>query len=165
MKKHRVNTTISTKHWEMLKKYMEEHGTQQKVLEMALENLKRKPKADAKLSPEEQLWMRIVKELKRTCFLHKDILMELMKTADYGRIAELITRLKILEYQLVFYYQKPLKECSLKEVMDGIVITTGIGNWLDTINYTENGSYYTLKVMHSLWGRNPEQDVGEQPFC
>ncbi len=37
MKKYRVNTTISQRHHEILKKHTEEHGTQQRVLEYALE--------------------------------------------------------------------------------------------------------------------------------
>lgn len=136
------------KHWELLKKYTENHETQQKVLELSLENLEKENQIPM-LTPEEQLWMRIGKELKVICYLHRDIFLELMKTADFERIAEIITKLKISEYQVVYYYQKPLKESSLKEVMDGIVITTKVANWLDTINYTDDGGYYTLKATHS----------------
>lgn len=152
MKKHRICTTISIKHWEMLEKYRQNYQTQQKVLETALENME-KAQSTA-LSPEMHLWMRIGSELKVICHLHRDIFFELLRTADFGRIEEIITRLKITEYQIIFYYQKPLKECSLKEVMDGIVITTKIGNWLDTINYTDEGSFYTLKATHSAGSIN-----------
>ncbi len=40
MKKYRVNTTISQKHHELLKEFVGKYGTQQKVLEHALESLK-----------------------------------------------------------------------------------------------------------------------------
>ncbi len=36
--KHRVNTTISEKHWEILKKHTGKFETQQKVLESALQS-------------------------------------------------------------------------------------------------------------------------------
>jgi len=39
MKKHRINTTISQEHYKLLKKHVEKHGTQQKVLEIAIEGL------------------------------------------------------------------------------------------------------------------------------
>lgn len=41
MSKRRVSTTISIKHWELLKKYTEKYETQQKVLELALESLEK----------------------------------------------------------------------------------------------------------------------------
>lgn len=145
----RLCTTISIKHWELLKKHKEKYGTQQKVLELALENLEKNEKQSPMLSLEDQLWIRMCKELKMICYLHKDLFFELVKTADFERFAEKIIKLKLSEYQVVWYYQKPLKECSLKEVIDGIVITTKMGNWLDTINYTDDDHYYSLKVTHS----------------
>jgi hypothetical protein len=43
-----------------------------------------------------------------------------------------------------------VKECSLKEVIDGIVITTKAGRYFDEIKYTDDGNYYTLKANHSV---------------
>lgn len=145
----RLCTTISIKHWELLKKHKEKYGTQQKVIELALENLEKNEIQSPMLSLEDQLRIRMCKELKMICHLHKDLFFELLKTADFERIAETMIKLKLSEYQVVWYYQKPLKECSLKEVIDGIVITTKMGNWLDTINYTDDDHYYSLKVTHS----------------
>ncbi len=34
--------------------------------------------------------------------------------------------------------------------MDGLIITTKAGKWLDEIKYTDDGNYYTLRVNHSV---------------
>ncbi len=38
------------------------------------------------------------------------------------------------------YYQRPLKKCGLKEVIDGLVFFIKEGNIPDTINYTDEGN-------------------------
>lgn len=150
MSKRRVSTTISIKHWELLKKYTEKYETQQKVLELALESLeKEKEKQSSVLSPEEQVWLRM-RELNVVCLLHKDLFRELSRTADVERFDKLLTKLRWAEYGVVVYNQKPLKECTLKEVMDGLVITIKAEKLLDEIKYTDDGNYYTLRVNHSV---------------
>lgn len=158
MKKHRVCTTISTKSWELLKKYTEKYGTQQKVLDLSLENFE-KCQTQSLLSQEEQLWIRLYRELKAICILHKDIFFEMARTANFERLAEVMSRLKLSEYQVVWYYQKPLKECSLEEVIYGIVATSKLGNWFDTVTYTDDGNYYTLKVIHSIGSNNYSKSI------
>ncbi len=148
MFKRRVSTTISAKHWELLKKYTEKYETQQKVLELALESLE-KERQSSVLSPEEQVWLRM-RELNVFCLLHKDLFRELSRTTDVERFDKLLTRLRLAEYGVVLYNQKPLKECTLKEIMDGLIITTKAGKWLDEIKYTDDGNYYTLRVNHSV---------------
>lgn len=148
MLKRRVCTTISAKHWELLKKYTEKYETQQKVLELALESLEKEKQCPV-LSPEEQVWL-CMRELNVFCLLHKDLFRELSKTADVERFDKLLTKLRLAEYGVVLYNQKSLKECTLKEVMDGLVITTKAGKWLDEIKYTDDGNYYTLRVNHSV---------------
>lgn len=124
--------------------------TQQKALESALENLENSKLHSPVQSPEEELWMRIGRDLRGViCTLHRDLLFELVKNADFEQISNIITRQNLSEYQVVWYYQKPLKELSLKEVMEGIVLTTRITNVLDTINYTDDNDHYTLKANHS----------------
>lgn len=152
MHKRRLNTTISQKHWEILNKNVQKCGTQSKVLEAALEALET---GEARLSREDLLWTRMGRELKSLiAILHKDLFLELIRTADFERFMEIVTKLKLSEYQVAWYYQKPLKECSLKEVVDGIILTSKVGNWLDSINCTDEGEYYSLKVTHSGGSEN-----------
>ncbi len=147
--KHRVCTTISAKHWELLKKYAAEYETQQKALEAALESLENGPKQKPGVSDEERFWQRM-KELKAVVHLHKDLFHELVRTMDIDRINMLITKLRLAEYQIASYIQKPLTECSLKEVMDGLIVSCRLGNWFDTIEYIDEGSHYTLRITHSM---------------
>lgn len=58
LQNHRISTTISQKHWELLKKYAEKFETQQKALEHALESLENSSKQNPALTEEENLWMR-----------------------------------------------------------------------------------------------------------
>ncbi len=131
------------------KKYTEKYETQQKVLELALESLE-KEKQSPVLSSEEQVWLRM-RELNVVCLLHKDLFRELSRTADVERFDKLLTKLRWAEYGVVLYNQKPLKECTLKEVMDGLVIIIKAEKVLDEIKYTDDGNYYTLRVNHSVF--------------
>ena len=108
-----------------------------------------KEKRPSMLSPEEQVWLRM-RELNVVCLLHKDLFRELSRTADPERLDRLLAKLKWAEYGVVLFNQKPLKECTLKEVMDGLVVTVKAEKILDEIKYTDNGSYCTLKVNHSV---------------
>lgn len=150
MKKRRISTTISAKHWELLKKHTTELETQQKVIEFALEGLENGAKHVHAMSREEELWMRIGREVKSACLIQKDGLKELIGTADIGRYIEYVSRHKPIECVIEYYYQKHLKECSLKEVIDGIIINARISNWFDTINYTDDGGLYTLNMTHTM---------------
>jgi hypothetical protein len=153
-KKRRVCTTISAKHWDLLKKYSEKYETQQKVLELALESLDKTEKQGAVLTLEEQLWTRMGRELKVLCAIRRDLFLELMRTVDFEQFGELLNKLRLSEHQVISYYQKPLKECSLKEIMDGIVITCKVTNMYDSVTYTDDGNYYTLRVTHSCGSKN-----------
>jgi len=149
MKKHRVNTTISQKHYALLKKHAEKFGTQQGVLEHALEALESNINQNIELSPEEVLWSRVGK-IKSICILGKDLLKMLMETADIKQFQELVNRDKPNEFSIEYYFQKPLKECSLEEVIEGLVINARLVHWLDTVDYIDNGDYYMLNMTHSL---------------
>jgi len=149
LKTHRISTTISQKHWELLRKNTEEFGTQQKVLEFALENLENSSKQIPELTREERIWL-TQKSMKTTCILLKDILKVLLETANIEMFNEHLNRYKPLEYTMEYYFQKPLKEMNLKEVIEGVVIMGGMSNWFDTIDYTDNGNHYKLLITHSL---------------
>lgn len=149
MSKRRVCTTISSEHWELLKKYTAKFETQQKALEAALENLENSSKQNTAISQEDRFWLQM-RELKVIIHIHKDIFLEMAKTADYEKVDKILATYGLAEYMIVFHYQKPLKECNLKEVMDGIIITARAANWLDTINYSDNSDNYTLIATHSV---------------
>jgi hypothetical protein len=148
-RKNRVSTTVSSKHWALLHKHAEKLGTQQKALEFALDNLEKESKPVINLSPEEKTWMRIG-ELRSMCPVQREFLKLLIETADVERFKTYANKQKPLDYILEFFYQKPLKECSLKEALDGLVLNAKIGNWFDTANYTNDGDHYTLKLTHQL---------------
>ncbi len=147
--KHRINTTISSKHWEILKKYAAKYETQQKALEAAIDSLESGQKQGSELSRDQKTWMHIL-GLQTICHIQIDLMLELFRTADYERLSKLLTTLKLAEYVVVYYYQKPLKKCSLKEIMHGIVVATRWLNLLISIEYVDNGDYYTLIATHRV---------------
>lgn len=149
MKTHRISTTISQKHWELLKKHTEELGTQQKVLELALESLENSSKQSPALTEEERIWL-TQKSMKTICSILKDSLKILLETVNIEMFNEYLNKYKPLEYMMEYYFQKPLKEISLKELLDGVVITGDLSNWFDTIDYTDDDDHYTLLITHSL---------------
>ncbi len=148
MEKYRLCTTISMKHWEILKKHIETYETQQKVLERALECLDSDTRPGA-TGPEGEASPRAMTE-KSAAPVQKYALMMLLDTIDLDKIYEYIARVKPTVYALEYYYHKPLNECSLKEIMDGLVITSRAIGWYDTVDYEDNGDHYTLRLTHSL---------------
>ncbi|OPX57178.1 MAG: hypothetical protein A4E25_02427 [Methanobacterium sp. PtaB.Bin024] len=152
MKKYRVNTTISQKHHEILKKYAEKYGTQQSTLEHALEGLERNSNEGLGLPPEEEeLWMRIGREIKDVfTLLQRDITKQLFDTADLERFQEYTRNEKPAEFAIEWYYNKPLKECTLQEIMDALIIKVKIQGGTDNVTLNEETDYYTLNIAHSL---------------
>jgi hypothetical protein len=55
-----------------------------------------------------------------------------------------------IEFSIEYYYQKPLKECTLQEVIDCTVLGCKIMNNVDTISYADVGDYYELNITHTL---------------
>jgi len=149
MKKTRISTTISSKHATILKRYLEKYGTQQSVLEHALDNLDNNSKQSPPLSPEEQLLRRFAADNSFRTVMNGAFLW-LLATADFGLCEKLVEKEKPMEYTLEFVHQKPLKDCSLTEVLDGLVLVLRMSNWYDTINYSDEGDYYMLRVYHSI---------------
>jgi len=149
MKKHRINTTISTKHHELLKKHAEKYGTQQSVLEHALESLENSLDQNFELSPEEELRTRVGK-VNTACIVYKDLFKILNENADMEKIQKLIDYHKPIEHSIEYYLQKPLKECTLKEIIDGIAVNAKMSNWFDTIDQTDNKDHYMINMTHSL---------------
>jgi hypothetical protein len=158
MEKHRVNTTISAKHWEILKKHAAKYESQQKTIEIALENLENTELPGKKLSLQEQYWLRSEK-LNIICLIHRDIFYELFRSADCEQLNELLEKQNMVEYMLIMYYNKPLKECCFKEVMDGIVAINNATKSFDSTNYSENEIYYTIKITHSARTMNYSKSI------
>lgn len=158
MQNHRISTTISQKHWELLKKYAEKYETQQKALELALESLENSSKQNPALTEEEKLCMRLI-QAKLPCLIERDCLKLLIETADIELYRAFVTRNKPIEYVIEQHFQKPLKECSLKEVFDGLVINCRISNWFDTVDYMDGGGHCMLKITHRL-GYNASKIIG-----
>ncbi|WP_230627865.1 hypothetical protein [Methanosarcina barkeri] len=73
MKKHRIATTISEKHWILLKKYGEKFETQQKALELALECLENNSKQCPKLTIKQNIWL-IWESIDAVCCVQKETL-------------------------------------------------------------------------------------------
>lgn len=151
MKKHRINTTISQEHYKLLKKHVGEHGTQQKVLEIAIECLENNSKQYSPLSIEEEFWMRIGREIKDLLVIfNKNTGRMLLETADMERFREYVNEQKPLEFTCQWYYNKPLKELSLQELVDGILLGVNILGPKDTINHIEDDDCHTIIITNNL---------------
>lgn len=149
MKKYHISTTISLNHWAMLTRLTKKFGTQQKVLEFALENLENNQKLNRVLTSEEKIWL-MLSTIKSVCIIQKDGLKSLIETANIERFTEYTACQRPLEYVIEYYYQKTLKECSLKDIIEGLVINGKISHSFDTYDYTDDGDHYTLKMTHSF---------------
>ncbi len=149
MKKHHIHTTLSPKHWQLLEKNKLKYQTQKKVIEIALESLENGIKQDMALSPEEKYWLSLSGH-KFACLIQKDGLILLFNTIDMAAFREYVARDRPVEFALELYFQKPLKEFSLKEVVEGLVIIARMSHWFDIVDYVDNGDYYTLKISHSM---------------
>jgi hypothetical protein len=153
LKKHHIATTISEKHWELLKKHAERLKTQQRALELALECLESSSKQRLALTEEEKFWMCVASD-KAVCTVHKDFLKMLMETADIELHKEYVARNKPIEYIIEYYLIKSLKECSLNEVINELAIAAKMSHWFDTVDYMDDVEHYTLKITHSLGFNN-----------
>lgn len=152
MKKQRINTTISQKHHQILKKHAEKFGTQQSVLENALEALENNTNQSLGLPPDqEELWIRLTREIKDLfTLLQRDITKMLFETADIEQFREFVKNERPGEFAVEWYYDKPLKECTLQEIIDAVVIKLKIQGGADSINCIETENYYKINLTHSL---------------
>lgn len=151
MKKYRLNTTISFKHHGILRKHVEKFGTQQNVLEQALESLDKNLNQNTNLTPDDELWLWIGRETRDIiCVLQKDFFKILLETADFNHIKEYVNNYKPMEFIIEWYYQKPLKECSLQEIIDALLLNIKIRGGIDTINCTEDDECHYINMTHSL---------------
>jgi hypothetical protein len=150
LKNNRISTTISAKHWGILLKLADKYGTQQKALEFAIENLEDHSKAVPKLSPEEDAFVRVGTEIDSMCLLPKEALKILLTTANLEKVRAYIDEQTPLEWTFEYFYQKPLKDFSLKEIVEGVIFFGKMAYWFDTAIYSDEGDHYSMKISHSL---------------
>ena len=148
--KNHLHTTLSDKHFELLKKHKEKFGTQQKVLEFALESLENNSKKNLAQHKDEQVWVLSGRGTESASILHIDAFKVLLEGADVKRIIKIMKNQKMAEHMIAWYYQKPLKKCSLKEVMDGLIFFLKTSKIADMVNYVECDNYCILKMIHDL---------------
>ncbi|WP_128860001.1 hypothetical protein [Methanocella paludicola] len=133
----------------MLKKHMSKYETQQKVIEAALENLDNDSKQITGLSEEDELWLQI-KNIKSVCAIQRESFKILLETLNIDRYRDHVAEKKPLEFIVEVYYQKPLRECSLVEILDALVVLFKVSNLVDTVQYSDDGDHYTLKMTHDF---------------
>lgn len=152
MKKYRINTIISQKHHAILKEYAEEYGTQKSVLENALESLKNNSNQSIGLPPEEEeLWLRLGRELKDILLVFpRDFIKILYETADVEQFTKYIKNERPAEFAVEWYYNKPLKDCTLQEVVTAIIINMKVHGSFDSLIYKEDEISHDINLTHSL---------------
>ena len=154
MKKYRLSTTISPKHWALLKKYSEKYATQQKALERALECLDSSSLMSSQLSEEDKAWLLVGRDLRpQTILAPKEMWRTLIETADLDKFQDYVDECRPIEFNIEYFYQKSLKECTMKEVIECIILTCKISNNVDIISYADAGDYYGLNITH-MFGAN-----------
>jgi hypothetical protein len=70
-----------------------------------------------------------------------------------------VTKNKPIEYEIQILLQKPLNECSLEEVVNGLMIVFRTSHMFDTIDCKDNGDYYLLILTHSLGLNNSKLNL------
>jgi hypothetical protein len=151
VKKYRLSTTISQKHWALLKKYSEKYETQQKALERALECLDSNSMISSLVTEEDKAWLQVGRDLMPLMVLMpKEQCKMWAETADMDQYLDFVDKYRPIEFTIEFYNQKPLKACTLPEVIDCIILNCKISNNVDTISYADAGDYYELIITHTL---------------
>jgi hypothetical protein len=151
MKKHHVHTTISAKHWAILNKLTEQCETQQKALEKALESMESGSQLSPPKSVEDKIWAQWGTNFNKVAvIMQKDSYKVLLDSADIDRFLEYLADHKPMTFAIEYVSGKPVKDLTLKELLDAIVTKVKVQNTADMINYTDDGDHYTLTISHSL---------------
>lgn len=136
-----------------MNKYKEKYGTQEKALEVALENLDKNSSLTPELTPEEKLCLDIYRKklaiiYERTGF---KALMGTLKTyEDILSVMDCHGEEGPLKFVIEYYLNKPLKDCDLKEILNVMVINARTSNWFDSVDYTDEGTHYKFIMLHSM---------------
>jgi hypothetical protein len=149
MKKYHVHTTLSPRHREILDKYKEKYGTHQKVIEQALDRLDKGPKNVPLPSEKGEIQAQFDDKSGMMRLTLKEIMNIFIETADIDRFKTYTAERKPSEALVEYYCQKPLKECSLKEVMDTLATISQYAYWFDKVIYEDEDDRYMMKIYHS----------------
>jgi hypothetical protein len=125
------------------------YETQQKVIEVALDKLDNSPKPVPVLSREEELWM-LVGKSRMACLIQKEGMKVLLETVDLDRFRGYVAEQKPLEFTAEVHNQKALRDCSLKEILEALIINGQVSNQLDSIDYKDMGDHYIMKMTHNM---------------
>lgn len=151
MKKHHIHTTISEKHWALLNKLAEKYETQQIALEKALESLESNPQSDAPQSMEDKIWGQCGRDFRKVIvIMHRASYKNLLDHADIDRFIEYMTKDIPMKSFIEHVSGKPLKDLTLKELLDAVITKVKIQNTADMINYTDDDDHYTLVITHGF---------------
>lgn len=147
MKNQRINTTLSEKHYAILKKHTKMYGTQRSVLEHALE---KSLKTCHDLSQEEEIWMQMY-QIKDLYMIHaKDHLKLLFNTAKIDKIQEYIKKDSPVKFIIEWYYNKPFQDFRLSELIGGIIFNIKVFGFAENINLKDSDDHYTMNIFHEL---------------
>ena len=58
-----------------------------------------------------------------------------------SRFNEYVASQKPLGLVVEVFYQKPLKECSIREILEALVMNGKVPNQMDTVDYTDDCDY------------------------
>jgi len=148
MNNFRISTTISPKHAAILKKHAKVHGTQQKVLELALETFDKNALPDSSISPEELFVTHSWKE-KLSIVMYKEQFAALIKSADLKQNEEWFNANKMyMAFAVEFFLQRPVTEMNLQELLEGSCSLARLSNLFTRILFSDDGDHYTIKIYH-----------------
>ena len=99
--KHRVSTTISQRHWELLQKHARKYETHQRAIEVALEILEYSSNKSQELTPEEKLWLRLKRE-NVVCVFEKYAFKLLIENANVEPLQDIFNKQKLMESSLEY---------------------------------------------------------------
>lgn len=154
MKMYRISTTISPQHYATLKKLTERYDSQRSVLEHALESLEKEDAGTTPLSLEEEVRIRLGSELKNYLLIFpKDMIKLMTETIDLERYREYTAKHKPYEFASEYYYQKPLQDCTLSELLEMVVLFIKLQNSYESVNYTDEGDHFLFRLTHK-YGMN-----------
>lgn len=123
-----------------------------------MECLENNSKQCPELTLEQKFWLGC-ESIGSVCCVQKGALKILMETANFERFKEYVTKNKPIECVVEFFLQKSLKECSLKEVVDGLTVVFRTSHLFDTVDCKDNGDYYLLALTHSLGLNNSKLNL------
>jgi hypothetical protein len=103
------------------------------------------------LTPEQDLALRIYFDLNAPCLIPRESPKTFFDAGDSKKFEEDVARYVPMEHAVEHLYHRPIKELSLREIVDGLVINLRVSpRRLDTVHCSDDGDYYTLKATHSM---------------